>query len=309
VYRSLVAMLLLPAVCLAAPVPKAKSEGKLLVVTQDGKATLMNPDGGEPQVVVEVGKGELVARARLSPDGTRVVYAVRPDAKKLDAVLYVRDLDGGKAKELFKVQHAAHLLWSPDGKAVYVSGLDVEKGNQPAVKRNESWLSWTVDAATGRPTPLDAKGEYRAWGFTPKGDELLCVRTFDLRPVGKGVQAPKVETVRTKLDAFDPKGVIPAEADLTPLAALPDGERWVVYTPKEKVGVYSAKGELTEWPDIPGDSVPHAAVAPDGKRLAFAVHHAAKPGVRRAVLVSDANGGDVKTVWEPKVNILDIDWR
>jgi hypothetical protein len=299
--RPVLFALLLPAVAVAAPVPKAKDAGKLLVSTSDGKVTLMNPDGSEAKVVAEAAEGERLVQAKLSPDGTRVVYAVRPNATKLDAVLHVREVGGGKAKEVFKLQHLSRVFWAADGKAVVASGLDVEKGNQPAANRHECWASWQVDTATGQPTPLDAKGQYRAWGWSADGKVLLCVRTFDLRAVGKGVQAPKIETVRTQPDKFAPEVVIPAEVDQVPLAALPDGKRWVLKTTNDGLAVYSAAGGLKAWADFEKTFVVCVAPSPDGKRVAV--------GTQPKLVTADPDGGDRKTVWEPKANIVDIDWR
>lgn len=299
--RPLMFALLLPAVALAAPVPKAKSAGKLLVSTSDGKVTLMNPDGTEAKVVAEAGEGERLVQAKLSPDGSRVVYAVRPDAKKLQVVLHVREVAGGKAKEMFNLQHLSRVFWSADGKAVFASGLDIEKGNLPAANRYECWASWQIDPTTGQPTPLDAKGQYRAWGWAADGTELLCVRTFDMRAVGKGVQAPKVETVRTKADKFAPEVAIPAEVDQVPLAVLPDGKRWVVKTAADGLAVFSTADGVKAWADFEKTSVVAVAVSPDGKRVAV--------GTQPKLFTADPDGGDRKTVWEPKANIVDIDWR
>ena len=68
--RPLLFALLLPTVTLAAPVPKAKDEGKLYVTT-DSQIVRMNPDGSEQEKLFDdkYTRDDYCA----SPDGTRVV--------------------------------------------------------------------------------------------------------------------------------------------------------------------------------------------------------------------------------------------
>jgi hypothetical protein len=301
-------LLLLPAVALSAPVPKVKGEGKLLVSTDDGKVTLMNPDGSDPKVVAEAGEKEQLLLARLSHDGKQVVYAVSTQTKGTPDAVRVKSVAGGESTELCKVKWVGRLFWSKDGKTVYGCGID-EAIQKPGVPNYECYVSWRLEAATGKRTELDMTGEYQPFGLTPAGDELLCLRQYGRRQIHPGTSAANIETVKTGPDKFAPEVLIPADVDAGGMAALPDGERWVVHTRDGKLGTYSAKAGVKEWDAFPAYSTLRVTVGPDGKRVAVMSQDnnaGSKPG---KVVLTGLDGGDLKTVWEPKARIVDLDWR
>jgi hypothetical protein len=320
--------LVLPAVALAAPVPKeVKDDASKLLVTTHGKndaITLLNPDGsGEERLLVAAPRAGLL-NARLSPDRTRMAYATT-DRLRRAYVVWVRPLTDGVSTDLTPIDGRGHFFWSPDGKRVVCTDED-ENARKPGAKFEANWRSWAVDAATGKRAELDVKGEYRPFGFTPAGG-LLCVRTLDPVPVGEttGVTAPARETVTTGLKEFDPQVVIPGRLNLRPLAAFPDGRRWLVspigtgglavYTAGEKQAVAWAEPP-TEWDRV--------AVSPDGKRVAYSVRPdplarqrqvkawkgpGDPPPEEGELWVADADGTNAKKVWEPHQPIGFIDWR
>lgn len=306
--RTLAALVLLPAVALAAPVPKAKPEGKLLVSTEDGKVTLMNTDGGEPKVVAEAGARERLLLARLSHDGKQVAYAVRTHTKGTPDAVRVRAVAGGEPTELNKVKEVGRLFWSKDGKAVYGCAID-EAAQKPGVPLWESYVCWRLDATTGKKTELEPKGEYQIIGVTPAGDELLCLRQYGRRQINPATSGANIETVKTEADKFAPEVVISADVDVGPIAILPDGERWVVQTREGKYGVYSAKEGVREWDKLPAYSVLRAVVAPNGMRVALQPHQNRKDSTPANLVTTNLDGEDHKTIWEPKAQIVDLDWR
>jgi hypothetical protein len=313
VNRSLAALLLLPTIALAAPVPKAK-EGvnKLLVATEDGKLTLLNPDGTDARTVLEAGEKQWVYNARLSPDGKQVMYCLRPVGDPSDGTpttLHLLDLDTKKSAEVISIPHTPmHLFWAPDGKSVYGNSRDPSANPNPG--RPADWSNWRIDVVTGRKTDLTLPAEYRAWGLGPKDGELIFLRHY-LANVGGGRSVGRVDTVTSTVSEFDPKEVFPGALELYPLATFPDGKRWIVQWPPTKIGAFTVGDEKpTRWDKLPKYAGEAFAISPDGKRIAFQVLNRQVGNTDPATLwVCDADGTNAKQVWESKARGLAIDWR
>jgi hypothetical protein len=304
----------------AAPVPKAgNADGTLLVVTSDGVLRLLTPDGKEVKKLDPREGDGRPTFARLSPDGKRVAEAHRPDDEKTITRLRLRTLDTDNVQELTEVPHLDRLFWSPDGSTVYASGLDVEAGKDPNKKRHECWLNWAIDAKSGKAKPLDLGGEYRVAGLTADGKSFVTLRTFGQRLVGKGVWGPELETHLTDLATLKHAKLIGADVEVTPLAAFPDGKRWLVQMetgPKPWLRVFApADGTLTQLAEWNDDDVllrKTIRLSPDGKRLAYVRHVFAPDDRKRAELVvADSDGKNAKPVFQvdPKLYIPVVDWR
>jgi hypothetical protein len=230
---------------LSAPVPVKGESFTIMVATADGTVRLLN-EKGEESLAIKLTQAN-ASHVRLSPDGQSVAYAVRTDAKGLRTRLYVESLVKREVKTLTECQHLANLAWSPDGKTLLACGLDINKGNQPQFLRHQCWLSWLVDVAAGKDEPIEIDGEYRLIGFGADG-QYLSVRTFDPKPVGNGVAAPQLATHAIDAKTMKKTEVIPASAEVMPIARLADGRRWLVKKTdhadrKQKVGIYDVAAD------------------------------------------------------------------
>ena len=318
------ALLLLPVVALAAPVPKAKDAERLLVVTADGKATLHTLDGKEAKVVVETPKDDTLIAASLSPDGQRVAYAVERQGIDMDADICLRGIADDKPTTLATIrgnpkkwrapQVVIHsIFWSPDGKSVVGSFSDSTAKQQPP----DSWYAFTnfrIDPSTGERTPLHAVTGYGAIAFTPDGKGLVCTRKFHKPPVNN-FQVTAFETAVTPTDKSDPTVVIADSLDLHPHAVFPDGKRWAVTKVEAgfiKLGVYTAGENEPVWweADVKDWHVP-VAVSPDGTRVVYALNPKWQKGQKdKAVLwAADADGKNSVKLCESESRVRSIDWR
>jgi Tol biopolymer transport system component len=317
-------LLLLPAVAVAAPVPKADDAARLLVVTADGKATLRTVDGKEAKVAAEAAPGEELLFATLSPDGKRVAYAVKLQGMDGDTAIRLRVIADNKPTELITIpgggkglrlpQVSVHsLFWSPDGKAVAGSFRD------RFAKQPNSWgrlTNFRIDTASGERTNLHTVTEYRAIAFTPDGQGLVCTRQFDKPPVNSR-QVTAFETAVTPTDKMAPTVVLADPLDLHPLAAFPDGKRWAVSKLEDgkewKLGVYTAGERRPVWWDtVVKDMTIPVAVSPDGKRVVYALNpgwQKDERGKAAVVWVADADGKNVVKLWESESRVFSIDWR
>jgi hypothetical protein len=166
--------------------------------------------------------------------------------------------------------------------------------------------------ATGKVSAIDLGGEYRIFGTDPAGDRLASIRTFDLRPVGRGVQSPKVETHWTDRKTLKHELAIPAAADLRPASPFPDGDRWFVRRDPAKrtldrMAVYSAKASaFEEMQNVPKEPVRNLAVSPDGQRLAYCVD---VEGSETRLFVADANGKAPRAAFTSMIGIRSFSWK
>jgi hypothetical protein len=279
--------------------PKPTPTGVLVVQHEKGAIHLINPDGSGLRVAATYPPDHWLKTAKLSPDRTRLAYAVYPEIKESEAVIRVKEVDGDRVTELATVKSLGHLFWSPDGKWLYGSSQSERPGSDD---------NWRLDPETGERTPLPVPGDYEAWGLTPDGGRLLCV---------KRVGVDGFEVVRTTLDEFRPEVVIPAAQGLKPLALFPDGKTWVVgkggqfgtYT----TGGWMAKPELKFWA-MRCKHVHNAVVSPDGSRVAVNYTPLStadgEPNMSGAGLWTYApDGSDSRQVWKSEEWVHKFDWR
>jgi hypothetical protein len=285
-------LFLLPAVALAAPVPKAGKGENKVYVTSDRRVVRMNPDGtGLEKLFDDKYAGD---DYYASPDGTRVVSQ---DWKDNRAWVSVRE-SGGEPVRLAKLNRTTNAVyWSADGKTLFAQAWD-EKW-PPA----GTWWSELIDAKTGERTKLDAPGDCVPWGFAPGGD-LLFTR--------QDRRSGRRELLTSPAANFDPTVVLPTDLDVEPLAVFPDGKRWLVRRERERgIGVFkTGEAEVTYWAGEKWYS-DAAAVSPDGTRVAFENWHSIPKEKRfeHDLWVADADGKNAKKVFTSAKNITRIDWR
>ncbi len=322
--RSLVALLLVSSVALAAPVPKAKDDGKLLVLTGDNKATLHTFDGKDPKVMAEVAPGGSLRFATLSPDGKRVAFGVILPGMDGDTAIRLRavaddkptelvTIPGGGKNQLLPRVSVSSLFWSPDGKTLAGTFHDrFAKQKPPALSGR--WTNFSIDAATGERTDLQTNTEYRAVAFTADGKGFVCTRGFE-KPSENNKQMIGFETAVTPTGKVDPQVVIADPLGLQPVATFPDDKRWVVTALEEstwKVGVYTAGEKQPAWWDAEVKDTPiPVAVGPDGRRVVYALNPVWKQVQNDKVVlwVADADGKNAAKLWESNARVLSIDWR
>lgn len=211
---------------ITAPIPEVVEAPAIVVHTADGVVRLLDDRGRELRCC---DLGHRQARyVRLAPNRQRLAYAVRPEPAKSLVRVYTRSWEDKEPQLIMECEHLAALFWMPDSQTLVGSGLDITKGNLPQNFRHQCWLSWRVGLATNKVETYDLNGEYRLAGLSPDGTRFFAVRTFNPRPVAPGVLSPRVETYWFDPTTRERAVAIPAEIDVTPVAPLPDGKRWLV---------------------------------------------------------------------------------
>jgi hypothetical protein len=299
-------LFLLPAVALAAPVPKAGKGENKVYVTIDGRVVKMNPDGTKQEKLFddEHAGGDM----RVAPDGKRVAYFKRPKPSEKGEI-GVREA-GGEPKPLLTFDRRPDLIWSADSKTLY--GHEYDPGTKPPPPYEECWKNWSIDIATGKQTDLDVPAHFCVWAMKPDGKGFYYFGANGSQPTGPGTGHIRTEMV-IDVTKPEPKVLIPADLCVRPLAAFPDGKRWVVkrihkcewgvYTAGEKdVALWNVEGYC--WPD-------GVAVSPDGKRVAYAIDVAGKGAREREIhlCTADGDGTNSVTILKTDKYIRYIDWR
>ena len=120
----------------------------------DGQRLLFtgrDTDGGNPGIyVLDITTGALTRivdafsprGARLSPDGTRIVYLAALEATPEDNGLFIVNADGGAKRKLPLV---GGVRWSPDSKSLLILPFQTDNGADQLIR---------IDAATLGATPL-----------------------------------------------------------------------------------------------------------------------------------------------------------
>lgn len=282
----------LPAVALAAPVPKESDGGKLLV-SAGGRVTMMNPDGSDAEVLFhDKYAGDDVA---LGPAGKRMGY-VKLDWWTRNTTVGVRTADGERSPLLTVEDRVGRVVWSADGKVLYCC---VHPDGMPV----KTWKCCALDAATGKRATFGVPAGADLVGVMPAtGDLILTVP-------GEGDGTATVTTPATK---YDPTAVIPAKSGAEPLAAFPDGKRWLVRSSATPgVGVYTTGDKaVTAW-EKNTTTATAGAVRPDGKRVAYVAtvitRDLAPPTYE--LWTADPDGTNAKKVMESDKPVERLEWR
>lgn len=304
--RTLVALLLLPIVAYAAPVPKVEKAENKLYVTIDGRIVRMNPDGtGEEKLFDDAHAG---GDMRVSPDGKSVVYFKYPKPAR-NCELGVREL-GGDPKHLATFERRPDVFWSADSKTLL--GYEVDRKTKPPPPYEECWKNWSLDVATAKRTDLDVPVQFYIWKLRPDGKDFYFFGTNGKKQTGPGVFHVLTE-LAVDVSKGEPKILIPADLGLIPKAAFPDGKRWVVKrTHKCEWGVYTAGDKDAVLWNVEGGCWPDAvAVSPNGKQVVYAIDIAGKGDRERQVELrtSDPDGKNSVTILKTDKYIKYIEWR
>lgn len=306
--RSLAALLLLPAVATAAPVPKEVKDETRLLVTAAGTVTLMRAEGTDAKVVLKGSNDEYAYMAWLSPDRTRFAYFYkeRPDDRDGKTLLGLREIGGTQVWNV-SVPCPDGLFWSADGKTLFGT-TQKDKGRQG---NDLGYRSWQIDAATGERTRLELPGDCVLVTALPGSGKVACLRYT--RPDGEkpGIGVPMdAELLSTDPDKFDPTTVIES-APLTPVAVFPDGKRWLRHRSGEVAIHTVGETEAKAWKR--GPYVSAITLAPHGKRVAYTLfdwNEKAKT-TRWQVWTADPDGTNATKVLtrDDDQRISHIDWR
>jgi eukaryotic-like serine/threonine-protein kinase len=150
----------------------------------------------------------------LSPDGRTLAYV---SGKQNEAVqVFVRDIAGGQALEVWSGQYTFDLAWSPDGAYVLVNGAGRTPGGL-----------WLVPRLGGTPRSI------RPWGsnlaMSPDGSEIAVASQnevgFRIVPVAGGPTRP------AKLTGFRwTLGLAWARSDLLTVLSGSDDNRWILWS-------------------------------------------------------------------------------
>jgi len=301
------------ALTMAAPVPKGPQPTYVVVATVAGDVLKLDATGKE--VARFPLKDTAIRMVRLAPDHDRILVSSRAAPNKTTAKLFLRDWIANTATELPEAQHVAACFWLPDGTSVLASGLDIALGNQPQIPRHKCWQSWSVSTATQEVTKIELDGEYRLIGLSWDAKQYIAARTFDPKPVGKGVLSPQLETYLVDRTTLKKQLVIPAERDAMPVAMLPDGTTWLVSKVAgadnlRRFGLFNTKDDsFTELPDQT-QPYTYATVSPDGKQILASQRSKGNDGTWTGELfLIDIAGLKSRKFFETNSVILSIDWR
>lgn len=281
--------LAVPAVAFAAPVPKEGDAGVLLV-SAGGEVTRMNPDGSDAEALFrDKYAGDDFA---LGPAGKRMGY-LKHDWWTRNTTVGVRTADGERVPLLTVDDRVGRVVWSADGKSLYCC---VHPDGMPVT----TWKCCAIDVATGKRTTFGVPAGAELVGVAPTtGDLILTI------PGG----ADGLATVTTPPTKYDPTEAIPAKLGVEPLAAFPDGKRWLVRA-NGGVGLYTA-GEKAVAAWEKAANVPVGAVRPDGKRVAYIAAISTRDFTPPTyeLWTADPDGTNAKKVTESDKPVTRVEWR
>ena len=257
----------------SAPLPKAEAKTAWIVVTLADNELYLSKDAGKTfdKLMLEKESPHII-RAMISPDHARLILLTRDKINDTNISVAVAKLGKAdfplKIKSIAEFQHIIHLIPFENGNEVYVSGLNVSQSNQPNILRHQCWESSRLNLDTSKRTDLPVSGEYRIWSSIPDSEDVLAIRTANLKARGNGIRGPEISLVRSKAVKLDAKVLITPELDFSPLIHLGDGERVLVSTPKAEIGVYDfSKNELKLWKDGDASKYRMFQFDPTSKRL------------------------------------------
>ncbi len=278
-----------PATTTAAPVPKhlESPEGVILIssFSEHRPLEMVRPDGTSLRVVKPTGQFQIM-NARLSPDRKWAVGVDRGAIKKNLHFFTIRlfDLEPKPAapKTIAADVFNPSVVWSADGKVIYVSYNDPDKlvdadmSGEPVL-----FQDWTYSLADGTRTRLKLPPEQQVWDVSPDGNRLLT-STHIADPQGQKLHLVSPNTATPEEGSALASGVV-YDAKLSP-----DGKRLL------RSGLFK-KGEqpTREWEvvvqdlgtkkqtrlKLPKEMLEHQSTlenqstrlcwSPDGKRIAF----------------------------------------
>lgn len=174
---------------LAEPIPKAESEGRIVIAKtspEPAELFLLKSDGTVVKRFEPKGIEGHIHSVRISPDKSRVLLTSsstitpgKPPPKFMGASGHLIDLNhtDKPAKMVFEMMASgAKAVWSADGQKLYVSELDGDaaipliraKSKEPMPHRN-----WIVDLTSGKKERLEIPAEHAIFDVSPDGKTLL----------------------------------------------------------------------------------------------------------------------------------------
>jgi hypothetical protein len=321
-------------------------EGTILLWV-DEKPQLLKPDGTEqesPDPIPKVHFGTGSGNAQLSPDGTKVAFAMAGAEYKSKAVprpgvpvlrhrttLKVLELGGKKETTILDTVNVISFHWLGDGKTLYVRGNEIGAGE----KASADLESWVYDPATAKRAPFKVPADFVVRAIGPDG-KTAVVDEWKMTP-DTWHQHAHLWTLGTN----NPTPLLELNHDLdnpTPKFS-PDGKRLLcrvlhygTYKPRgnggfnredfkfnnvvvidlatKKQTIVKELGEGPEW------SLCGLAWSPDGKKIAYAE---TKRLPRQAggltqnpfrVMVADSDGKNAKEIYNAVGGwLVGFDWK
>ncbi len=219
---------------------------------------------------------KFVGEAKISPDGTKVLFTVsQPDEKKDNYTSHIFLHDGKKMKRFTAGPKDGGAKWSPSGKKIaFLSKRSDDKGNDVMV----------IDAEGGEARVV-SHFENGAVSLEWLGDKSLVVKAVEVE----------------KKDPKDDVHII----DKIPFWFNGKG---FVYDRKLQLHLVNLNGKKRKLTNESGD-METFEVSPDGKKIAFVeVTDVEKAPLISDIFVLDVESGKVEKITNSKMSISDIVW-
>jgi len=192
-----------------------RNEMEFIWVSRSGASTPVTPGEAFPQ------RGNVGARAALSPDGTRIAYS-REENGNTD--IWIKDLlDGTQSRLTFSDNLDINPSWTPDG-------AGITYGSSPP-ESEVDWRLWSRRAdGTGSAEPvLDGYDRQIASGVWSPDSEWLVLRTPNLpgNPGNRDILAMRPSGGVDPVPLFATEEYVEGGATISP-----DG-RWMAYVSNE----------------------------------------------------------------------------
>jgi Tol biopolymer transport system component/DNA-binding winged helix-turn-helix (wHTH) protein len=274
-----------------------RSEGGVYVVpTMGGDAQLIFPGGRLP---------------RFSPDGEWIVCATRVDGYPLMGEVYLTSLDGRNRRRLTeRLSHASYPTWSPDGRALLVSGILTRDTALSPIEALREW--YVVPLAESDPVETGAEKILTDHKLTPirTNQFVPAVWTADGWVYFSAAQgdSENIWKLRISPETWKAEGS-PLRFTLGPgsdqMPSLSADGRVVFSSVARNVNLWSLPveansgkvlGEPARLTEHPGTEL-HPSIAPDGTRLAYTL----VSGNQHSIWVQEVPSGGQRSV-TPSMN-------
>ncbi len=237
---------------------------------------------------------------QISPDGTRVLYAlnrVDADTRRRRSELWMCGLDGSAARPLQPARPGSGGRWSPDGAHIAFVGPDTPAGADAADGRTDGSTIFVIGgdggSAAHRVTTHARDISDLAW--SPDGRRIAYTTTFD----------PENPDERPELPGRAPKVKVTRRIDYKE-----DGRGWLGDARTSVFVVDVDRGQRRRVSTAPLDHG-YPQWSPDGRSLAVEVHDGARMNTRLVLLdpdselarpVSPVDGMVASWAWAPDGN-------
>lgn len=231
---------------------------------------------------------EVMTGLRLSPDGSRAIYAsqrVDKETEKKFSNLFVIHLPEGENRQFtFGDQNDSKPEWSPDGKMIAFLSNRIEKERPPQI--------YLIPVSGGEARKLtDFKGAINQFSWSPDGkkilltavkfDEEMLEREKDEQKKKLGVVARHIDRLFYKMDGYG-------------------------YLPKERKHIWTVdvnNGEMKQLTDHEIYDENDASWSPDGERIVFVSNRSLEPDSDTAAVdlyTFPVEGGEFTKIETPR---------